>query len=107
MSLRARVKFSALAQHDLDEIFVWITRDSSEERAEIIAAHIYLSIDRLASLPGIGRVRQDLPGHPQSYIIAPWLVLYRSHDREGGITILRVIDGRRNIPNVLKTEGRP
>jgi plasmid stabilization system protein ParE len=106
MAELSRVKFTEAAERDLSGIFDWIANDSSTDRARIIATRICLTIGQVALLPGIGRFRHDLTGQPQEFPITPWLMFYRTNDEGGGITVLRVLDGRRDVLNVLETEDR-
>ncbi len=93
-----RIVFSRAAQQDLDALFDWIALDSGMDRAEAILRRIDETLFNLASTPGIGRLRNDLDGAPRSFAIWPWLVLYEPTANNDGILVLRVIDGRRDLP---------
>ena len=97
-----RIAFSHDAGRDLDLLFGWIAQDAGEARAEAVLRRIYSAIETLAVMPGVGRVRHDLVGNPQSFAVFPWLVLYKPLPEEEGITVLRVIDGRRDVPRHIR-----
>jgi plasmid stabilization system protein ParE len=80
----------------------WIADDAREGRAEAILRRIHGTIETVATMPGKGRVRHDLPGEPQSFAIYPWLVLYQPLPERDGIIVLRVIDGRRDVPRRIR-----
>ena len=93
-----RIILSRAARLDLDALFDWIALDSGMDRAEAILRRIDETLFTLASAPGIGRQRGDLDGAPRSFAIWPWLVLYEPTTAADGILVLRIIDGRRDLP---------
>jgi plasmid stabilization system protein ParE len=99
---RPRIAFTVDARRDLDLLHDLIADDAGEGRAEAILRRIHGTIETIAAMPGMGRVRYDLPGQPQSFAIFPWLVLYQPLPERDGITVLRVIDGRRDVPRHIR-----
>jgi plasmid stabilization system protein ParE len=67
---------SLLAERDLVELFDYIAVDASEDRAEAVLRRIDQTLETLAFMPRIGRVRGDLVGSPRSFSIWPWLIIY-------------------------------
>ncbi len=93
-----RILLSRAAEQDLDDLFDWIARDSGADRAEAVLRRIEETLLNLAATPGIGRIRHDLDGAPRSFALWPWLILYEP--TEDDVLVLRVIDGRRDLPSV-------
>jgi len=93
-----RIAFALDAARDLDLLFDWIAQDAGEGRAEAVLLRIHGAIETLAGMPNMGRIRHDLAGEPQSFAVFPWLVLYRPLSASDGVMVLRVIDGRRDVP---------
>jgi plasmid stabilization system protein ParE len=90
------------ADRDLDSLFDWIAYDSGFERAEAVIRRIDETITHVAAMPGVGRIRKDLDGAPRSFSVWPWLVIYETLPRREGIVVWRVLDGRRDLPAVVK-----
>jgi plasmid stabilization system protein ParE len=99
---RPRIRFTKDAGRDLDVLFAWIAEDAGEGRAEAVLQRILSTIESVAIMPGMGRVRHDLGGAPRSFAVYPWVVLYRPFPEQDGITVLRVIDGRRDLPGQIR-----
>jgi toxin ParE1/3/4 len=105
-------RYHRQARADLESLWLHIAREN------IVAADQYLdgleeAAQRYAATPGMGRLEPELatrlgvpPGVPfRSF-------LYRNHrsyymPEDTGIYILRVLDTRRDIANVLGREGEP
>lgn len=97
-----RVVLSIQAEQDLSDLFDIIASDSGIDRADAILTRIGQTIDNLAQTPGIGRVRPDLDGAPRAFTIWPWIVFYEPRSNGDGIVVWRVIDGRRDLPDVVR-----
>ena len=93
-----KVVITLAAERDLDVLFDWIAKDSGPDRAEAVLRRIQRTIDQLAALPRIGRVRTDLDGTPRTFAVWPWIVIYEPLPADDGVVIWRVLDGRRDIP---------
>ncbi|HWD27241.1 MAG TPA: type II toxin-antitoxin system RelE/ParE family toxin [Rhizomicrobium sp.] len=96
---------SLLAERDLVELFDYIAVDASEDRAEAVLRRIDQTLETLAVMPRIGRVRGDLVGSPRSFSIWPWLIIYEPQESGEGIYVWRIVDGRRDVPRLIG--GRP
>jgi toxin ParE1/3/4 len=101
---RASVVLSLDAERDLDLLFDWIARDSGIDRAEAVLLRIDETLELLATLPRIGRVRRDLDGEPRTFAIWPWVVVYEPQPTGRGIVVWRIIDGSRNLPRQIREE---
>jgi plasmid stabilization system protein ParE len=94
-----RLVLSLSAERDLDALFDWIARDSGVNRAEAILRHIGETLERLAAMPRIGRVRHELDGEPRTFAVWPWVIVYEPLSDEAGVVVWRVLDGRRDLPS--------
>jgi plasmid stabilization system protein ParE len=92
---------SLAAERDLADLFDCIAEDAGVERAETILRRIEQALHNLASWPLIGRVRPDLEGAPRVFSVWPWLIFYEPREDADGILVWRILDGRRDIPNVI------
>ncbi|WP_271065791.1 type II toxin-antitoxin system RelE/ParE family toxin [Caulobacter sp. NIBR1757] len=88
------------AGRDLDEIFLWIAREASEARAIKVIRRLEAKFQMIAEFPGIGR-RRDMAGGLLGASEPPWIILYEALVGRSGVRILRVVDGRRDLPTVL------
>ncbi len=96
-----KVAFSKRANRDLDALYEWIVADSGVPRADAVMLRIDQILELIAGMPGMGRVRSVFDVTPQSYAVWPWTIFYRANPKGGGIQVLRILDGRRNIPRNL------
>ena len=97
----AGLLISPEAEADLDDIWVYIARESqSIERAELFLDRFAVFFSRLARNPYLGRQRDDLrPGY-RSFPIGDYVVFYRLTGT-GEILVLRVIHGRRDLERIF------
>jgi hypothetical protein len=49
----------------------------------------------------MGRIRRDLAGEPRSFTVWPWTVLHDPQIAGQGIFVLRILDGRRDIADLV------
>jgi toxin ParE1/3/4 len=83
------------ARSDLDEIWYYIAHDNPEAADKFI--HVIVSrFPRLASLPYLGRQREELSPHLRSFPVGRYVIFYRP--LEHGIEIVRVLNGARDLP---------
>jgi toxin ParE1/3/4 len=98
----AKVNWTKPALNDLDEIFNYIASDSLE-----IAIKQYERIketaEEIKAFPKQGRIIPELQNENitkfREMIVNPWRMMYRIE--ENRILILAMIDGRRNIEEIL------
>jgi toxin ParE1/3/4 len=95
---RPRIALSLAAERDLDALFDWIARDSGTDRAEAILRRIDETLELVATMPRIGRLRHDLDGGPRTFAIWPWVIVYEPLPPGDGIVVWRVVDGRQDLP---------
>jgi toxin ParE1/3/4 len=94
-----RIVFSAEARADLLELESYIAERDGSPRAELILERIDRTIQTLASMPGLGRPRPFLRPGRLVFPSPPWLILYLPLLE--GIQVIRVVDGRRDLPAIL------
>jgi plasmid stabilization system protein ParE len=95
-------RLSPEASHDLVSITRYIAAESGRARAEAIAARITRKIQILAFMPRMG-VRW--PAGARVLLrssVAPWIVFYEVMPDDGGIHVLRIVDGRRDLETLFE-----
>jgi toxin ParE1/3/4 len=93
-----RIEPSRAALADFDAIYDFIARENPRAAAEVLRA-LDQSIQLLASQPRLGRVYRHRRLRLRLLTHGDYLVFYRERTRV--IEIIRVIHGRRNIPDIL------
>ncbi|HAH10697.1 MAG TPA: hypothetical protein DCL54_11250 [Alphaproteobacteria bacterium] len=88
------------AQIDLAEIEAFVAQ-INPKAAETLLARITTSFLTLAILPRMGRVSPYMPKFRQ-YAVRGHIVFCTVHPRLRRVRIHRIIDGRRDLPAVLK-----
>ncbi len=96
------ILWTKTAEQDVSYIIDHIGRDSLDRALEIFHA-VQTSASSLNSLPERGRIVPELKVHGIStyreLVISPWRLIYRIEGK--GVFILTVIDGRRNLEDIL------
>jgi plasmid stabilization system protein ParE len=91
---------SAPAASDLREIHAYIAADDPAAARRVLG-HLRDAMHRLAELPGLGHVRDDLATRRCGCgRCTPYLVIYRPETRP--LQIVRVLSGYRDIATVLE-----
>ncbi len=93
-----RIETSREALADFDAIYDSIAKDNSRAAAGVLRS-LDQAIRRLVAQPKLGRVYRHGNHRLRLLIHRPYVVFYR--DRPGVISLVRVLDGRRNIPDLL------
>jgi len=105
-----QIIYSAEARADLLALESYIAANDGEARAELIIGRIDEAILNLAFMPGMGRPRSYLDPGTRAFAASPWIIVYALLPDLDGITVLRIIDGRRDLKTVFarrkKTRGR-
>ncbi|MEO6437440.1 MAG: type II toxin-antitoxin system RelE/ParE family toxin [Tepidisphaeraceae bacterium] len=97
----ARILRSAV--RDLDEIWLYIARDSVDAAERLIAA-IEAAAHTLSENPGMGRRRDELLAGVRSFPVGSYILFYRKTQR--GIDVLHVYHGARYIEELFGDENR-
>ncbi|MGO9935593.1 MAG: type II toxin-antitoxin system RelE/ParE family toxin [Steroidobacteraceae bacterium] len=93
-----RIEPSHAALADFDEIYDYIARDNPRAAAQVLRS-LDESIQLLADQPKLGKVFRHRRFRLRLLTHGDYLVFYR--ERPGIIEIVRIIHGRRNIPDIL------
>jgi toxin ParE1/3/4 len=88
-----------LAELDLLDIWDYIA-DDSPDRADDFLDRIESKLLTLAQNSGLGRKRPDLLPDLRSFCIGNYVVFYQQI--EGGIDVIRVIHGSRDIEELFR-----
>ena len=96
-----RIIVSRQADTDIDEIF-----DTLFERAGLLVVERYAGdlraiYERLEMFPAIGAPRHELGRSVRIVVLYPYVIIYRYDPNRDIVTILRVLDGRRDITRRL------
>ena len=91
-------RFSRQAKADLLDIWLRIAQDNVQA-ADRVLAEIEHRVQQLAENPELGPARPEIHREARSLVIERWLVLYTLV--EGGVLIVRVVDGARDLSRVL------
>jgi toxin ParE1/3/4 len=94
------VRYSLPSRRDLESIRRYIAADN-RDRAQALTRRIRARCRDLGALPTQGRLRDDAPFsfEVRSVAVYPYVVFYRIVP--GGVQILRVIDGRRDLGTIF------
>jgi toxin ParE1/3/4 len=82
------------AEADLIDIWRYIAQDSSAN-ADRMLDRISETLNRLAAVPFMGQARFDLAPGLRMFPVGNYLIFFRPI--EGGIEVIRVLHGKRNI----------
>jgi toxin ParE1/3/4 len=89
-----RLTRNPLLREDLIEIWTYIAKDNADA-ADRLLDRIEEKFVTLAHNPGMGRMRSDIGPEVRHFPVDDYLVLYR--ETRGGVEIVRVIHGRRDL----------
>ena len=94
----ARVLKRPLAENDLDEIWLYIAQDNPDS-ADALLDKIEERCQALAQFPFIGTDRDELMPDLRSLPVGNYLIFYLPI--EGGIEVVRVLPGMRDIDSIF------
>lgn len=98
----SRILWSRPAVDDLRDIATHIAGDSPTAAARFVD-RVDEAVSALSSQPRLGRIvpelsRQNIYRY-REVVISPWRLFYR--EEKGQVFLLAVIDGRRNVEDIL------
>ena len=102
MRLASRARLTRRASRDLASIWHWVRKDSGRSRAQTILRAFATATDRLVDLPELGTARPHYGEGLRCLVVRPYLIFYRKE--AGGVTIVRIIDGRRDLEALFDNE---
>jgi len=98
-----KIVWSQDSAEDLEDIIQYINDRSGKEMAKSIYKRIIYKIENASVFPGSGRKVPELDVLGDSgiheVIESPWRIIYRITENE--LHIISVIDGRRNVEELL------
>jgi len=99
------VLLSPVAERDLEDIWLAIAADNRRAATRILRL-IAARIKGLADHPRLAPRRKDIRPGARMLVVGRYLVLYETHpDTDEGpldsVEIVRVIDGRRDLPSLF------
>lgn len=97
-----QVTYSDEARAELAALANYIADQDGKKRAEMILGRIHGTIRTLAFMPGMGQARPYLREGMRAFVVAPWTIVYVPLPELDGIRVIRVVDGRRGLPEILK-----
>jgi len=92
----ARVTVTDQAKRDLRLIISDLAERAGFRVAERYGAEFKATYRRLSAFPESGSPRPALGSHIRIALVLPYLVFYEN-TTDGGVTVLRVLHGKRNI----------
>jgi toxin ParE1/3/4 len=93
-----RIETSREALADFDAIYDHIDKENPRAAAGVLRS-LDRAIQRLVEQPKLGRIYRHRRHGLRVLVHRPYLVFYR--ERPGIVDLVRVLDGRRNIPDIL------
>lgn len=95
----SQYRVSAVASADLEDIWLFIAQDSPDAADRFIRT-IVSRFPTLASLPYLGRQREELAARLRSFPVGNYLIFYRPMD--DGIEVVRILHGARDFPPLFE-----
>lgn len=92
-------RVSDAASADLEEIWLYIAQDDPDAADRCIRT-IVSRFPTLASMPHMGRHREELSAELRSFPVDNFVIFYRPMD--GGIEVVRVLHGARDSPPLFE-----
>lgn len=94
----SQIRVSSAARKDLDEIWFYIASDNPDA-ADRYVRSLISRFPLLASMPHIGRLREELAPRVRSLPVGRHVIFY--FPMEDGVEIVRVLHGSRDLPPLL------
>ena len=95
----SQYRVSDAASADMEEIWLFIAQDDSGA-ADRFLRSIVSRFPTLASMPQMGRQREELAARLRSFPVGNYVIFYRPI--AGGIEIVRVLHGARDFPPLFE-----
>lgn len=97
-----KIVWTDIAKKDLSRIILYIAEENKSNSKNILKK-IRVKVDDLKTLPFRGKVPNELKNHNierfREIIYDPWRIFYTVE--ENSVYIISVIDGRRNVEDIL------
>jgi toxin ParE1/3/4 len=95
----SQYRVSGAAGADLEEIWLFIAEDDPDA-ADHFVRTIVSRFPTLASMPQMGRHREELSARLRSFPVGNYVIFYRPVN--GGIEVVRVLHGARDFPPLFE-----
>jgi toxin ParE1/3/4 len=103
LNMKYKINWSKDAGEEFIEIISWYKHNVGKNAAQKIYSKINSQIEKLKDMPGIGKAVQILKdigvNNYRQIVQDNWIIYYRVEGRN--IYIVSVIDGRRNLEEIL------
>jgi toxin ParE1/3/4 len=100
--MSGRCELTDLADQDIFEVSVYIAQNRGLEVAQGFIDTINDKFLLLAGSPGLGRSREELAPGLRSFTVGKYVIFYRLIS--GGILVVRVLHGARDITSIFEVE---
>ena len=94
-----QIRVSPAAGAVLDQIWFYIAQDNVDAADKFIHA-VVSRFPRLATMPELGRRREELSPGLRSFPVGHYIIFYRP--MENGVEIARVLHGARDLPPLFE-----
>ncbi len=98
-----RYRLSALAELDLEEIWLYVAQDSGVTRADRLVDAIARGLDLLVAHPDAGRARDEIASDLRSFPVKSCVIYYQTSEQ--GVLVSRVLHGKRDQEAVLNPKA--
>jgi toxin ParE1/3/4 len=95
----SQYRVSDVARSDLETIWLFIAQDNPEAADRFIQV-VISRFPMLATVPKMGRQRDELSAHLRSFPVGSYVIFYRL--MENGVEIGRVLHGARDFPPLFE-----
>jgi toxin ParE1/3/4 len=95
----SQYRVSDAASADLVDIWLFIAQDDAHAAARFLRK-LVSRFPTLASMPDMGRRREELADRLRSFPVGNYVIFYRPMER--GIEIVRVLHGARDLPALFE-----
>ncbi len=92
---KTSVVWSVRSERDLREIWAYLIETAGSRAADEIVRRVVAATRKLAAHPRSGRSRDEIRKGLRSVSAPPFVVFY--HVQDNVVSIIRVIDGRRDL----------
>jgi toxin ParE1/3/4 len=96
-------RFTIPASRDIEQILDLVASQSGFDAAEKFLASVNQKCYHLSQFPMMGKSRSELGFGIRSFPFSPYLIFY--HPIEGGVEILRVVSGYRNLSSLFTEDN--
>lgn len=98
----SRYRLTASAAQDVDRAYAYIATENLPAAGHMLR-RFSQAFQKLASMPGMGHLREDLSDQPlRFWAVGPYLIIYRPETDP--LEIVRVVHASRDLASLLDAE---